>query len=358
MKLRSFSYKATLFLAVIFVFSAPVQAYDDVATTPLSDASTSQFGQTPIWLPEVTATGGDWKFYDSSEQGWNASNPWLEVDLSVVASGLDPSIKYDVWVDYFSMNDMRTAEVSVGHDGTSSIVKLSQFLAAGEPRTHVSSKILSNSSALGTLRVGRSTYWDGVAIAQQQVNIKNIHIVPAGRCDVDPLINCSFLDTVKELPDAVVSNGNASCVLGALYAFPSLDFVSNDFVLAHGQLVYASDYPDFVLKWTGSNTATSMTVKDMRAEFVRGADMGRGIDSGRVIGSDQSDEFKEHDHSGTYITTSALYAYVGPGESGNVGAFKSWNAPDRTTTSSKVTPDGGVETRPRNVAHVYAYCAK
>ena len=86
--------------------------------------------------------------------------------------------------------------------------------------------------------------------------------------------------------------------------------------------------------------STIFNLPDLRGEFVRGWDNGRGIDSGRVLGSSQTDEFKAHvhkyghPHSSAYGMTITTYPGVRPGN--NTGY---------TTAAT-----GGTETRPRNIA--------
>lgn len=81
--------------------------------------------------------------------------------------------------------------------------------------------------------------------------------------------------------------------------------------------------------------ATTFGLPDLRGEFVRGWDDGRGVDSGRVFGSAQADEFKSHTHTAT--TSSAI---SGASSSGTIGS------PVATITGAT----GGAETRPRNIA--------
>ncbi|MGZ3272368.1 MAG: hypothetical protein ACXU8Z_01275, partial [Caulobacteraceae bacterium] len=40
-----------------------------------------------------------------------------------------------------------------------------------------------------------------------------------------------------------------------------------------------------------------ITLPDLRGEFIRGIDLGRGIDAARVLGSEQLDDFKSHTHA-------------------------------------------------------------
>jgi microcystin-dependent protein len=86
--------------------------------------------------------------------------------------------------------------------------------------------------------------------------------------------------------------------------------------------------------------STTFNVPDLRGEFLRGWDNGRGVDSGRVIGTLQPDMLKAHVHN---IGTTAV------DENGPLVANAS--APTSTTASTEST--GGTETRPRNIAVHY-----
>lgn len=87
--------------------------------------------------------------------------------------------------------------------------------------------------------------------------------------------------------------------------------------------------------------ATTFNLPDLRGEFVRGWDDGRGADAGRVFGSAQTDEIKSHQHSINMVAggvTTRLAALNQSGGGGDVGGL----------SASYLT--GGAETRPRNVA--------
>ena len=85
--------------------------------------------------------------------------------------------------------------------------------------------------------------------------------------------------------------------------------------------------------------STKFTLPDLRGEFIRGWDDGRGVDSGRVFGSAQADEFESHQHT-VYAAAGSFSGAVGVAGGVLVGATGSGSA-------------GGTETRPRNVSLLY-----
>jgi len=84
--------------------------------------------------------------------------------------------------------------------------------------------------------------------------------------------------------------------------------------------------------------STTFNLPDMRSVFPRGWDDGRGLDSGRVFGSYQADDFASHNHfvqgNGGGGGTSGLSGNTGGGPFGGVNSNST----------------GGTETRPKNIA--------
>jgi microcystin-dependent protein len=89
--------------------------------------------------------------------------------------------------------------------------------------------------------------------------------------------------------------------------------------------------------------STTFALPDLRGEFARGWDDGRGIDSGRTIGSYQDDALQNHAHQ---VLDRVNNGSTEPNVNGtNVGGS------DITrTTTDPVTGRTSTETRPRNIA--------
>ena len=66
------------------------------------------------------------------------------------------------------------------------------------------------------------------------------------------------------------------------------------YLYADGSTFDALVYPELNTVLGGN------TLPDLRGVFLRGLDDGRGLDSGRTLGSYQADEFKSHSHSLTH----------------------------------------------------------
>jgi len=128
----------------------------------------------------------------------------------------------------------------------------------------------------------------------------------------------------------------------------------------------------------GASNSSTFKVPDLRGEFIRGFDNGRGVDSGRSVASSQSHQHPQHNHA---VSASSSSSVTDPGHThtmnfnqGNIissgGAFglKDSGTANRinsnstgisvsTSTSINQSNRGGTsnssETRPRNIAMMY-----
>jgi microcystin-dependent protein len=110
---------------------------------------------------------------------------------------------------------------------------------------------------------------------------------------------------------------------------------------AISRTTYAALFAAIGVLWGVGDGSTTFNLPDMRGEFLRGYDHGRGVDSGRALASSQTDDIKAHTHevtgyAGVNLLTERINAGVIPGESGHSTGYT-----------------GGTETRPRNVSMMY-----
>ena len=160
----------------------------------------------------------------------------------------------------------------------------------------------------------------------------------------------------------------------------AVDVVPTGYLECDGSAVSRTTYAALFavigsLYGTGDGSST-FNLPDLRGEFIRGYDNGRGIDNARPLASTQGGSNLSHSHTATststvtdpghqHDTTVTNHA-VFPGQGGinisygGAGGYPATNfqMSDNTTgvtvaTSTSIANDGGSETRPRNIAMMY-----
>ena len=121
------------------------------------------------------------------------------------------------------------------------------------------------------------------------------------------------------------------------------------------RLTYPALFAAIGISYGDGDGVTTFKLPDLRGEFIRGWDGGRGVDGGRAFGTLQAESFKSHahgvsdpGHSHTYLKAGrAVSANEAPGATFAYGL----NAPTEASgTGISIVAAGGSETRPRNVA--------
>lgn len=146
----------------------------------------------------------------------------------------------------------------------------------------------------------------------------------------------------------VTGSVTASSVSGAVPAGTVIHVAMNaapsGYLKANGQAVsrsvYAALFAAIGTTYGAGNGTTTFNVPDLRGEFLRGWDDGRGVDSGRAIGTSQTDQNRSHSHTfSAYANNGTVGGNFIAGRSSTTGVFTF------TTNAS-----GDAEARPRNVA--------
>lgn len=153
-------------------------------------------------------------------------------------------------------------------------------------------------------------------------------------------------NALNQLSQAIQSMIFSGLPVGIPLPYPAA-IPPSGFLKCNGAAFNKTQYPKLALVYPLG------VLPDLRGEFIRGWDDGRSVDSGRVLLSSQSDEFKKFvlkylgpASSGSPTTTIAISTNPGGGiyttginqTSGVVDAFQ---------------VPGGTETRPRNIAFNY-----
>jgi len=113
---------------------------------------------------------------------------------------------------------------------------------------------------------------------------------------------------------------------------------------AISRTTYSKLFARYGTRFGAGNGSTTFNLPDLRGEFIRGWDNGRGVDPGRQFGSWQEDEFKEHTHN--VYTASWSNQDIVKEALGTADLRCGWR-------SGYIAATGGPETRPRNVAFMY-----
>jgi len=131
---------------------------------------------------------------------------------------------------------------------------------------------------------------------------------------------------------------------------------------AVSRATYAALFTAISTVYGVGNGSTTFNLPDLRGEFIRGFDNGKGTDSGRSIGTTQADATAKNGLSGSTNTTGAHTHNVGDSTNKNnaTGGSLYPYAGNGTQSSSSsgshshtVTISGDAETRPLNIAMMY-----
>jgi microcystin-dependent protein len=152
--------------------------------------------------------------------------------------------------------------------------------------------------------------------------------------------------------------------VGAIFFTAALN-TPTGFLECNGRSLSISDplYTDLfaAIGYTYGGGGSNFCIPDLRGEFIRGWDHGRGIDSGRTMGSIQSDAVQDHSHADGmmwYAGWSTAYGSSGWGYGGecpqghtSIGAVNAYSSKlsDNATNNNARSAS---ETRPHNIAMI------
>lgn len=165
-------------------------------------------------------------------------------------------------------------------------------------------------------------------------------------------------------------------------------YLPDGYIKANGATVLRADYPRLVNLadkhnlWTEDaanypglfgvgDGLTTFSVPDYRGYFDRYLDDGRGIDNGRLLGSNQDDDNKEHSHGATsyadvqgYHSHTYLRPLYGSDTDRGTSNYSIWSIDSEQSAYTDpagshshnitvtIATSGGAESRPKNIARL------
>lgn len=203
------------------------------------------------------------------------------------------------------------------------------IIAKFNPVTHAQIFNFDYAAIAAALGIGTAAYLNHGTSANNAVKLDGAAKLPA--VDGSQLTNLpSSTPTLYQAPIG-------SPIIWLTDTAPTNHLLCNG--LAVSRTTYATLFAVIGTAYGVGDGSTTFQLPDFRGYFLRGADNGRGVDSGRSLNSVQSDELKSHNH--TYNRDN--------GVPGGVEAQMGY----RGTTTYATSSAGGSETRPKNYAVNY-----
>ena len=161
--------------------------------------------------------------------------------------------------------------------------------------------------------------------------------------------------TLLALEESATSLGNLPT--GKIVAH-SANIAPIGFLECGGSLIsrtaYATLFAAVGTTFGAGNGSTTFQLPDLRGQFIRGWDHGRGVDSGRSFGSGQTEQMITHTH--TYTDELSETAPAALGTSGAANPHCIFDVPASPEFTETTSSEGGGSIVPANV--MLLYCIK
>jgi microcystin-dependent protein len=158
------------------------------------------------------------------------------------------------------------------------------------------------------------------------------------------------MSRARTLADYVARNADNKA---GIIAFFSATTAPDGWLECNGAAVsrttYAALFAALGTTYGVGDGSTTFNLPDLRGEFIRGWDNGRGVDTGRSFGAGQTHAMQTHTHDVDVATASGstgayLNYFAGAQEGASSFARSSWGS--QSVAGANTAP----ETRPRNIA--------
>jgi microcystin-dependent protein len=276
----------------------------------------------PSQINSAGATNGQVLTYNSSAGTWVPTNPFVGSTLPAGSAGQVLTYNGTAWVSAPVLPTATNGQILSYNGSTNAWAAVSPTFIP-RPATASKGEVLGydGSSWVGTTVSAGSRLPTG--LAGQILMYDGTSWIAANNLDAVPIGSINYF--AAQTPPTGYLECNGAVVSQSTYAelFQAIGTRYN----------------------TGGEGTGNFRLPDLRGEFVRGWDNGRGIDAGRTLGSKQEDEFKSHSHTLDKVLSWPRGDRTAITEQNQSGGPEDYNGYTANTGSA-----GGTETRPRNVA--------
>ena len=363
----------------------------NAGTTVTVSATPPAVGNTvgDLWWDTVGGFLYVWYLDPDAGEFWVPTCPPADSASNAVVSGTsapDEAEEGDLWLNtltnilyvYHANNWVSTIPPSTVVNEVTASAPLNITGTTADPIIGVANTGTSN---VGVIELATQAEVDAGAATNKAVTpataktiIENSTHTPAASEDTQGIVELatdaeavSGTDTERAVTSANVEAALASLDSG-IAAGTIITYAGNsapaDWFECDGSAVSRTTYADLYAvvgdTYGAGDGSTTFNLPDLRGEFLRGWDDGRGVDSGRVLGSSQSSDNKGHSHTASVSDPGHFhYVQTAPG-SGlairlvNNGSTQ-WAQTGSATTNVSVSnsTEGSSEFRPRNIALMY-----
>jgi microcystin-dependent protein len=166
---------------------------------------------------------------------------------------------------------------------------------------------------------------------------------------------------IRNVGTGSIYNESGEIMAGQI-VFCAGNSIPNGYLECNGATVsrttYATLFAAIGSTYGPGDGATTFALPDLRGEFLRGADRGRGVDSGRAVGSSQNATRVYRDNSdptfGWRNSVHDIDHMISADFDGSIETVSANTGLNQTSTGTALNKVNGVRVRPRNVAMIAA----
>jgi len=136
------------------------------------------------------------------------------------------------------------------------------------------------------------------ATIQDAFSHKISKIDPDGTLSANSDLNLATQKAIVTYVTNLFATFNVPTVPAGTVIYTASTATPSGYLLCNGSSISTSTYQSLfsVIGYTYGGSAGQFNLPDLRGQFIRGWDAGRGLDSGRNFGTSQTDAFKSHTH--------------------------------------------------------------